>query len=87
MTKTVTKILTKTVTKQRERLKTLSLLMLRWAEVKKKQITRGTYEVPIRWKKAFKYVTGLDIKLDMKYATALTKKEMSKCNKYYKEYR
>jgi hypothetical protein len=87
MTKTVTKILTKTVTKQRERLKTLSLLMLRWAENNKRAVLRGERNVPIVWKKAFKYVTGLDIKLDMKYATALTKEEMSKCNKYYKEYR
>ena len=69
-------------------------MMLSWAEKHKtttpsqRFVTSGrAYEVPEDWKKAFKYVTGLDMKLDMKYATALTRKEMGKCNKYYKEYR
>ena len=120
MTKTVTKILTKTVTKAepfrpvsksglnafpehdsvvnlnskderhftspQTKLRNLSALMLRWAEAKKKQITRGTYEVPARWKKAFKYVTGLSLKLDDGWNTALTKEEMGMCNKYYRDY-
>jgi hypothetical protein len=81
---------------QRERLKTLSAVMLRWAEDNKmrREVVEGIagdYVIPQRngidWREAFKYITGLDIKLDMKYATALTKEEMYKCNKYYKEYR
>ena len=69
-------------------------MMLRWAEKHKtttssqRFVTSGrAYEVPEDWNKAFKYVTGLDMKLDMKYSTRLTKEEMTKCNKYYKEYR
>jgi hypothetical protein len=62
-------------------------MMLRWAEDNKRALLRGEYKVPEVWKEAFKYITGLDMKLDMKYATALTKEEMGKCNKYYKEYR
>jgi Zn/Cd-binding protein ZinT len=76
-------------------------MMLRWAEENKTQRKvvdgiAGDYEIPQRngidWKKAFKYVTGLDMKLDdgwkgkHNYVT-LTKAEMIKCNKYYKEYR
>ena len=83
----MTKILTKTVTKQRERLNTLSAVMLRWAEDNKRALLRDEYKVPEVWKTAFKYITGLDIKLDMKLAATLTKEEMGKCNKYYKEYR
>jgi len=84
------------MTKQREKLKALSVVMLRWAEDNKTQRKvvggiAGDYVIPQRngidWREAFKYITGLDIKLDMKYTTALTKEEMSKCNKYYKEYR
>ena len=111
MTKTVTKILTKTVTlpepfrpvrkdehdsvvnlnskderhftSPQTKLRNLSALMLRYAEAKKKH---GTYEVPARWKKAFKYVTGLSLKLDDGWNTALTKEEMRMCNKYYRDY-
>ena len=56
----MTKILTKTVTKQRERLKTLSAVMLHWAENNKRALLRDEYKVPKIWKKAFKYVIGLD---------------------------
>ena len=84
------------MTKQREKLKALSVVMLRWAEDNKTQRKvvggiAGDYVIPQRngidWKKAFKYVTGLDIKLDTYNHVKLTKEEMSKCNKYYKEYR
>jgi len=124
LTKTVTKILTKTVTKAepfrpvsksglnafpehdsvvnlnskderhftspQTKLRNLSALMLRWAE-KDKTITqhalrKRAYEVPARWKKAFKYVTGLSLKLDDGWNTALTKEEMGMCNKYYRDY-
>ena len=80
----------------RDRLKALSVVMLRWAEDNKmrREVVEGIagdYVIPQRngidWREAFKYITGLDIKLDMKLATALTRKEMGKCNKYYKEYR
>jgi phosphoribosyl 1,2-cyclic phosphodiesterase len=79
----------------RKKLKSLMAMMLRWAErdktithaLRKHELPKHAYEVPEDWKKAFKYITGLDMKLDMKYATALTKEEMYKCNKYYKEYR
>ena len=85
-----------TNTTQRKKLKSLSAVMLRWAEDNKTQRKvvegiAGDYVIPqsngIDWREAFKYITGLDIKLDMKLATALTRKEMGKCNKYYKEYR
>jgi hypothetical protein len=75
------------LTKQRDKLKALSAVMLHWAENNKRALLRGEYKVPEVWKKAFKYVTALDMKLYMKYATALTKAEMIWCNKYYKEYR
>ena len=59
-------------------------MMLRWAELNKQRFIGAEYN---DWKKEFKYVTGLDLKLDMKYSTRLTKEEMTECNKYYKEYR
>ena len=67
----------------REKLKSLMLMMIRWAELNKQRFIGDKYGT---WKKEFKYVTGLDLKLDMKYSKKLTKEEMTKCNKYYKEY-
>ena len=73
-----------TNTKQRERLKSLLAMMLRWAEKDKKQFVGAKYNT---WKKEFKYVTGLDLKLDMKYATSLSRIHMIECNKLFREYR
>jgi len=86
----VTKILTKTVTKQsmnnkmyRKKLKNLMAMMVRWAELNKGRFVGAEYN---KWKKEFKYVTGLDLKLDMKYATGLSRIHMIECNKLFKEY-
>ncbi len=59
-------------------------MMLRWAELNKVRFVGAKYN---DWKKAFKYVTGLDMKLDMKYATSLSRIHMLECNKLYREYR
>ncbi len=75
------------VVNQRKRLKDLLSIMLRWAEENKHTIGRKLFEVPEEWKKALKYVTALDLKLDTYNQVELTKEEMSKCNEYYSKYR
>ena len=72
------------MTNQRERLKSLMAIMLRWAEIDKKRFVGAVYNT---WKKEFKYVVGLDMKLDMKYATSLSRIHMIECNKLFREYR
>ena len=77
------------VVNQRKKVKSLSVAMLRWAEKNKKAsiFEVSAMVVDEEWKKAFKYVTGLDIKLSTNNPAELTKDEMSKCNKYYSKYR
>ena len=72
------------MTNQRERLKSLMAIMLRWAEIDKGRFVGAEYN---KWKKEFKYVVGLDMKLDMKYATSLSRIHMIECNKLFREYR
>jgi len=76
--------MTKMNTLHRKKLKSLLAMMLRWAEKDKKQFVGAKYNT---WKKEFKYVTGLDLKLDMKYATSLSRIHMIECNKLFREYR
>ena len=93
----MTKILTKTVTKQRmyrKKLKSLMAMMLRWAEKHKtttssqRFVTSGrAYEVPGDWKKAFKYVTRLENKQENGVMDRLPRIHMIECNKLYREYR
>ena len=76
--------MTKMNTLHKNKLKRLLAMMLRWAEKDKKQFVGAKYNT---WKKEFKYVTGLDLKLDMKYATSLSRIHMIECNKLFREYR
>ena len=73
--------MTKTVTKQQEKLKSLMTMLLRWAEINKRAVLHGQFEVPEKWRKAFKYVTRLENK------TSLSRIHMIECNKLYREYR
>jgi len=76
--------MTKMNTLHKNKLKRLLAMMLRWAEKDKEQFIGAKYNT---WKKEFKYVTGLDLKLDMKYATSLSRIHMIECNKLFREYR
>ena len=76
---------------QRKKVKSLIEAMWRWTEKNKGVLLRGEHNVPDEWKEAFKFVTALNLKLDMynthfKRAKELTKEEMVKCNKYYSKY-
>jgi glutamate synthase domain-containing protein 3 len=70
--------------RHKKKLKSLMAMMLRWAERDKEQFIGAKYNT---WKKEFKYVVGLDSKLDMKYSTSLPRIHMIECNKLFKEYR
>ena len=73
-----------TNTKQRERLKSLLAMMLRWAEKDKKQFVGAKYNT---WKKEFKYVIRLENKQENGVMESLSRIHMIECNKLFKEYR
>ena len=56
-------------------------MLLRWAEINKRAVLHGQFEIPEKWRKAFKYVTRLENK------TSLSRIHMIECNKLYREYR
>ena len=69
------------------KLKSLMAMMLRWAEINKRALLRGRYEVPGDWKKAFEYVTRLENKQENGVMDRLPRIHMIECNKLYREYR
>jgi len=69
------------------KLKSLMTMMLRWAENNKRAVLRGKYEVPGNWKKAFRYVTRLENKLESGVIERLPRIHMIECNKLFREYR
>ncbi len=73
-----------TNTKQRERLKSLLAMMLRWAEKDKKRFVGAVYNT---WKKEFKYVIRLENKQENGVMESLSRIHMIECNKLFKEYR
>ena len=63
------------------KLKSLMTMLLRWAEINKRAVLHGQFEIPEKWRKAFKYVARLENK------TSLSRIHMIECNKLYREYR
>ena len=62
-------------------------MLLRWAEINKRAVLHGQFEVPEKWRKAFKYVTRLENKLESGVMERLPRIHMIECNKLYREYR